>query len=39
MTIDKVMAKDIVTVRKDQTVSDALKLMRKHKISRLPAIS
>ena len=30
MTIDKVMAKDIVTVRKDQTVSDALKLMRKH---------
>lgn len=39
MTIDKVMAKDIITVRKDQTVSDALKLMKKHKISRLPAIS
>lgn len=39
MTIDKVMAKGIVTVRKDQTVSDALKLMNKHKISRLPAIS
>ena len=39
MTIDKIMAKDIVTVRKDQTVSDALKLMSKHKISRLPAIS
>lgn len=39
MTINKVMAQNIITVRKDQTVSDALKLMRKHKISRLPAIS
>lgn len=39
MTIDKVMAKDIITVRKDQTVNDALKLMSKHKISRLPVIS
>ncbi len=39
MTIDKVMAKDIITVRKDQTISDALKLMSKHKISRLPVIS
>ena len=39
MTIKEVMAKNIVTVRKDQTVSDALKLMNKHKISRLPVIS
>lgn len=39
MTIDKVMAKNIVTVRKDQTVADAIKLMNKHKISRLPAIA
>lgn len=39
MTIENVMAKGIVTVRKDQTVSDALKLMSKHKISRLPVIS
>ena len=39
MTIDQVMAKGVVTVRKDQTVSDAIKLMNKHKISRLPAIS
>ncbi|RAP52051.1 MAG: hypothetical protein BZ138_03760 [Methanosphaera sp. rholeuAM270] len=39
MTIDKVMAKDIITVRKDQTINDALKLMDKHKISRLPVIS
>lgn len=39
MTIDKIMAKDIVTIRKDQTVSDAIKLMSKHKISRLPAVS
>lgn len=39
MTIEKIMAKDIVTVNKDQTVIDALKLMQKHKISRLPAIS
>ncbi len=39
MTIENVMAKGIVTVRKDQTISDALKLMSKHKISRLPVIS
>jgi CBS domain-containing protein len=39
MTIENVMAKEIITVRKDQTVSDALKLMNKHKISRLPVIS
>lgn len=39
MTIDKIMAKDVITVNKDQTVVDALKLMKKHKISRLPAIS
>ncbi|OED29965.1 HPP family protein [Methanosphaera sp. WGK6] len=39
MTIEKVMAKDIITIHKDQTVSDALKLMSKHKISRLVAIS
>ncbi len=39
MTIKEVMAKDIITIRKDQTVSDSLKLMNKHKISRLPVIS
>ncbi|RAP45459.1 MAG: hypothetical protein BZ135_05860 [Methanosphaera sp. rholeuAM6] len=39
MTIENVMAKGVITVRKDQTVSDALKLMNKHKISRLPVIS
>ena len=39
MTIENVMSKGIVTVRKDQTISDALKLMSKHKISRLPVIS
>lgn len=39
MTIENVMAKGIITVRKDQTISDALKLMSKHKISRLPVIS
>ncbi len=39
MTIENVMAKDIITIHKDQTVSDALKLMSKHKISRLVAIS
>ena len=39
MTIENVMAQEIITVRKDQTVSDALKLMEKHKISRLPVIS
>ncbi len=39
MTIDNIMAKGIVTVRKDQTVEDALRLMKKHKISRLPVIN
>ena len=39
MTIDKIMVKDVITVNKDQTIVDALKLMKKHKISRLPAIS
>ncbi len=39
MTIEKIMAKDVITIHKDQTVVDALKLMQKHKISRLPAIS
>lgn len=39
MTIDNVMAKGIVTIRKDQTVTDALKVMNKHKISRLAVIS
>lgn len=39
MTIENVMAKGIVTVRKDQTINDALKIMSKHKIARLPVIS
>lgn len=39
MTIDNVMSKEIINIRKDQTISDALKLMNKHKISRLPVIS
>jgi len=39
MTIEKIMAKDVITIHKDQTIVDALKLMQKHKISRLPAIS
>lgn len=39
MTIDKIMSKDVITITKDQTVVDALKLMNKHKISRLLAIS
>ncbi|MCD7781422.1 MAG: CBS domain-containing protein [Methanosphaera sp.] len=39
MNIEDVMSEGIITIRKDQTISDALKLMEKHKISRLPAIS
>ncbi len=39
MAIDEVMSKGIFTVRKDQTIEDALRLMNKHKISRLPVIS
>jgi Predicted transcriptional regulator, contains C-terminal CBS domains len=30
------MSEDLITVDKDQNLSDALKLLRKHNVSRLP---
>jgi CBS domain-containing protein len=39
MRVKDIMAKDVVVVDKDQNIHDALKLMKKHKISRLPVIN
>jgi len=39
MHVKDIMAKDIVVVDKDQNIHDALKLMKKHKISRLPVVN
>ncbi|CEL25741.1 CBS domain-containing protein [Methanobacterium formicicum] len=39
MHVKDIMAKGIVVVDKDQNIHDALKLMKKHKISRLPVIN
>ena len=36
MQIKNLMSEDIITIDKDQNLSDALKLLRKHNISRLP---
>jgi CBS domain-containing protein len=33
------MSEDLITVDKDQNLSDALKLLRKHNVSRLPVIN
>ncbi len=39
MHVKNIMAKDVVVVDKDQNIHDAFKLMKKHKISRLPVIN
>ena len=39
MHVKDIMAKDVVVVDKDQNIHDAFKLMKKHKISRLPVIN
>ncbi|OPX58723.1 MAG: Inosine-5'-monophosphate dehydrogenase [Methanobacterium sp. PtaB.Bin024] len=39
MHVKDIMAKDAVVVDKDQNIHDALKLMKKHKVSRLPVIN
>lgn len=39
MHVRDLMQKEIVLIDKDQNVQDALKLMKKHKISRLPVIN
>ena len=36
MQIKNLMSEDLITIDKDQNLSDALKLLRKHNISRLP---
>ena len=35
MQIKNLMSEDIITIDKDQNLSDALKLLRKHNVSRL----
>ena len=39
MHIKDIMSSKVVVVDKDQSLNDALKLMKKHKISRLPVIN
>ena len=39
MHVKDIMAKEVVVIDKDQNIHDALKLMKKHKISRLPVIN
>ena len=39
MQIKNLMSEEIITVDKDQNLSDALKLLRKHNVSRLPVIN
>jgi len=39
MHVKDIMAKDAVVVDKDQNIHDALKLMKKNKVSRLPVIN
>lgn len=39
MQIKNIMSEDLVTIDKDQNLSDALKLLRKHNISRLPVLN
>ncbi|MDO5848093.1 MAG: CBS domain-containing protein [Methanobrevibacter sp.] len=39
MKIKNLMTEDLITIDKDQNLTDALKLMHKHKISRLPVLN
>ena len=39
MQIKNLMSEDLITVDKDQNLTDALKLLRKHNVSRLPVIN
>jgi CBS domain-containing protein len=39
MQVKDIMKEEIVHVDKDQNIQDALKLMKKHKISRLPVVN
>lgn len=39
MEIKELMTKDLITIDKDQNLTDAIKLMQKNKISRLPVLN
>jgi len=39
MHVKDVMSREVFLVDKDQNLQDALKLMKKHKVSRLPVIN
>ena len=39
MQIKNIMTEDLITINKDQNILDALKLLRKNKISRLPVVN
>ncbi len=39
MKIKNLMTEDLITIDKDQNLTDAIKLMHKHKISRLPVLN
>lgn len=39
MRVKNIMSSDVVVVDKDQNVCDALRIMKKHKLSRLPVIN
>ena len=39
MRIKNIMSEDLVTIDKDQIISEGLKLMKKHRISRIPVIN
>jgi len=39
MHVKDIMKKEVIHVDKDQNIQDALKLMKKHKVSRLPVVN
>lgn len=39
MQVKNLMSEDLITVDKDQSLADALKLLRKHNVSRLPVLN
>jgi CBS domain-containing protein len=39
MHVKNIMSKKVVVIDKDQNIHDALKLMKKHKVSRLPVVN
>ena len=39
MHVKDIMSREVFVIDKDQNIHDALKLMKKHKISRLPVVN